>query len=171
MNIVLLKKDFDLKSVNIETEEVFQHLKDFLIEDWSEYIKHKLCSIYWYYKDEIMLWFITISTTSLRIREEHLKWLEWKMNWLESIKFPIPWVLIWKLLVSSSIRWQWIWKDLILYVMSYCFELSRTIWIRFITVDSHRDTIDFYKKIWFVIVEEKKKTTLMVFDLNLFDDL
>jgi flagellin-specific chaperone FliS len=46
MELVLLKKDFDENNIKIETEEIFQHLKDFLFEDSKEYISSKLCSIY-----------------------------------------------------------------------------------------------------------------------------
>ena len=171
MNIKLLKKDFEIKSINIETEEVFQHLKDFLIEDAHNYIKHKLCSIYWYYKDEKMLWYITISTSTLKIRDKHLELLSWKMDWLEWISFPVPGVLIWKFLVNKDNQWEWIWKDLLLYIMWYCYELSKTIWIRFIIIDSNPKAVSYYEKFWFVTIESKKKSSYMVFDLNLYDDL
>ena len=46
MELVLLKKDFNKDNIRIETEEIFQHLKDFLFDESNDYISSKLCSIY-----------------------------------------------------------------------------------------------------------------------------
>lgn len=171
MSISILKKDFDLNSIDIDTEDAFKHLKDFLTEDASQYIKHKLCSIYWYFLWEKIIWYITISTTSLKIRNEHLQSL-WKMpDWLDGITFPIPCILIWKLLVSNSNQNKWIGSELMYYIMAYCFELSRSVWIRFIYVDSNKKSVWFYERFGFIPIETKHRSVSMVFDLNLYEDL
>lgn len=61
MELVLLKDDFDINKIKIETEKIFQHLKDFLINDSKEFISSKLCSIYAIIIDSFIRWFISLS--------------------------------------------------------------------------------------------------------------
>ncbi|MDD2870744.1 MAG: hypothetical protein PHS49_02040 [Candidatus Gracilibacteria bacterium] len=61
MELVLLKDDFDINKIKIETEKIFQHLKDFLINDSKEFISSKLCSIYAIKIDSFIRGFISLS--------------------------------------------------------------------------------------------------------------
>ena len=169
MEIKLLDENYDINSILITPWESFKHLKDFLIEDWKKYINSKLCTIYWVIENNNIIWYISISASILRLKE----WLfrKIKINDLEDISIPIPWILIWKLLLSQDFRWKWIWTELIMTIISYCYKISKSLWVRFIIVDSNLKSVWFYEKYWFIKISENWKTVKMVFDLKQFDNI
>jgi GNAT superfamily N-acetyltransferase len=103
----------------------------------------------------------------LRLKESFFNKIE--INDLNDISIPIPWILIWKLLVSKEYRNKGYWNNLIIAIMSYCYDISQKIWIRFIIVDANKNAIWFYKKHWFIELSDNSETTKMVFDLKQFD--
>lgn len=172
MELVLLQKEFDEKNISIETEEVFQHLKDFLFDDSKEYISSKLCSIYALEIDNYIRWYMSLSASVIRMQQKYL-WcfIRWNLDDLEWVGFPIPWLLIWKLLIDKNLRWNWYWKKLLTFAIAKAFELSKTIWVRSIIVDANNNSVGFYKKSWFIDIEKKDQTTKMLFDLKELEDL
>ena len=66
---------------------------------------------------------------------------------------------------------NWYWWKLINFALTTAYELSKTIWIRFVIVDANNNAVWFYEKYWFISIDEKEKTTTMVFDLKEFDEL
>ena len=146
-------------------------MKDFLINESKDYISSKLCSIYAIEINNYIKWYISFSASMIKIKEKHFSFLWKSIKDLEKVWFPIPAMLIWKLLIDKELRWKWYWWKLIDFALSTAYELSKTIWIRFIIVDSNNNTIWFYEKYWFIPIETKEKTTTMVFDLKDFDEL
>lgn len=171
--ISLLHKDFNIDTIIIEVEESFIHLKDFLLNDAKKYITDKLCAVYGYYDNEKnMRGFISLSTSSIRIKEKHFSLFSWNIDELEWISFPIPAILIGKLLVDTNLRWKKVWEELLLYTLAHCLEISKTIGVRFVIVDANNSSIWFYEKYWFISIEKpREKTTKMVFDIKLYEDL
>jgi len=93
-----------------------------------------------------------------------------KINDLEDISIPIPSILIWKLLISNEFSWKWFWKKIIMAIISYCYDISSNIWIRFIIVDSHKNAVWFYEKLWFIQISDSWKTIKMILDLKSFNN-
>lgn len=165
--IRILRKDFDIGLVELETEESFKHLKDFLFEDCKDFIQHKLCATYGFFIEEKLKGYISICTWVIKIQSY---WLFWKeTDYLEWVRFPIPWILIWKLLIDKNSRWNWMGQKLVSYILAYAYEISNTIWARFIIVDANNTAIGFYEKQWFISIDSWKDTTKMVFDLAIYD--
>ncbi len=169
MELVLLKKDFTKDNIIIETEEIFQHLKDFLFYESDDYISSKLCSIYAIEIENNIRWYISFSSSVLKMKPKYFSL--WKSKDLENVAFPIPAMLIWKLLIDINLRRNWYWWKLINFALTTAYELSKTIWIRFVIVDANNNAVWFYEKYWFISIDEKEKTTTMVFDLKEFDEL
>ena len=167
--LAALKKDFNKDNIIIETEEIFQHLKDFLFDESDDYISSKLCSIYAIEIENNIRWYIFFSSSVLKMKPKYFSL--WKSNDLENVSFPIPAMLIWKLLIDTNLRWNWYWWKLINFALTTAYELSKTIWIRFVIVDANNNAVWFYEKYWFISIDEKEKTTTMVFDLKEFDEL
>ena len=66
MELVLLKNDFNKDNIIIETEEIFQHLKDFLFDESDDYISSKLCSIYAIEIENNIRWYISFSSSTFK---------------------------------------------------------------------------------------------------------
>lgn len=171
MKLILLKNNFDVETIKIDTDEIFQHLKDFLFEDSKDYISAKLCSIYALEIENYIRWFISFSASMIKIKEKHFWFLGRNSKDLEQVWFPIPGMLIWKLLIDNDLRWNGYGGKLMEFAISTAYELSKTIGIRFIIVDANNNAVWFYQKYGFIPIEPKEKTTTMLFDLKEFDDL
>jgi GNAT superfamily N-acetyltransferase len=143
-----------------------------LFEDSKEYISSKLCSIYALEIDNYIRWYISFSASVIKMQEKYFRcFLWWKVNDLEWVWFPIPWLLVWKLLIDKELRGNGYWKSLLNFAISTAYELSKTIWIRFIIVDANNNALGFYEKNWFIPIEKNSNNTKMLFDLKELDDL
>ncbi len=168
MIIKLLKPDFEKDNILIQPWNSFTHIKEFLVSDASQYIKSKLCSIFAYEKHDKIVGFISLSASSIKLKKNFFDKIQ--ISDLEDVKISIPCILIWRLLVCEKQRWQKIGEKLLLAMMSHCYDISKTIWVRFIVVDSHIDAVGFYEKYWFIEISEGNKTKKMVFDLKMYEE-
>lgn len=163
-DIKRLETDFDKNLIDIDCDPKWGHLKSFLNEsEVNDYIREKFSAVYWLFIDWYIRWYITLSVSTIKFSTDD--WMGWfaRYDWP-----PIPWLLIWKLLVDSKMERWWHGSNLIAYATSIAVELSKIVWMRFIIVDSHKDSVGFYEKKWFIKVEWtwNNDTIKMVLDIS-----
>jgi GNAT superfamily N-acetyltransferase len=126
-----------------------EDLNDFIQNDAKSQMKSRINISYACIYNDLLVGFVTLSSDSIKINPEDKNRL--------GIGYPaFPALKIGRLAVHKDYKRKDIGTFIILWVVGKALDLCEEIGIRFISVDSYEEVQLFYKKNYFVKLEESK---------------
>ena len=127
-------------------------LNDFLKEDALENQKELISKTYLCYHPHRLVGYITFATDVLKAKEMRVK------EHLEGILYAeYPAIKIGRLAVDKKYERKGVGRFLLLIAVGKALKISGEVGCRFITVDSKRESIEFYQKHGFELVKKHEK--------------
>lgn len=154
MEIVKINKSHNVS--DFQTYE--QDLRDFLVEDAFDNQQKNISVTYLFYKGNQLTAYLTLLTDRIQLNRQ-LK----KQYQTENIFYrTLPSLKIGRLCVDDRFQRQGIGTVLINYAFSRLIKVNNLVGCRFITLDSKKDSLGFYMKNGFQMIEEKENSPMYI---------